>query len=117
MMTSKERILTAWSFKEPDRVPIELYLYPPAVGMPGSEIIQKFIDEEADRFGGVPGFDWVFFGIDTEYREEIVEDVPGRFKRTRKIYSTAVGDFDAVVLQDYDEMDPNDYIEAALDFC
>lgn len=109
-MTSKERLQTAWSFNEPDRVPIELRLYPPAIGLPRSEIIQKFIAEEADNFrGGVPGFDWGFFGMDCEYREEVIEDVPGKYKRTRKVYSTAIGDFDAIVIQNDDEFDVNDY--------
>ena len=108
-MTSKERIQTAWSFKEPDRVPIELTLYPPAKGMPRSEIVQKFIDEEADRFCGTPGFDWGFFGIDSEFSEEVVEDVPGKYKRIKKVFKTAVGDFDALVIQDFDELDPHDY--------
>ena len=108
-MTSKERIQTAWSFKEPDRVPIELTLYPPAKGMPRSEIVQKFIDEEADRFCGTPGFDWGFFGIDSEFSEEVVENVPGKYKRIKKVYKTAIGDFEALVIQDFDELDPHDY--------
>ena len=108
-MTSRQRLQTAWSYQEPDRVPIEIHLYAPAKGVPGSEIIEKFIAEEADNFTGVAGFNWGFFGIDAEYREEVVEDVPDKYRRIRRVYSTAVGEFDAITIQDYDELDPNDY--------
>jgi len=39
-MDSKSRILTAWSFQEPDRVPIEMELYAPAEGLPVADEIQ-----------------------------------------------------------------------------
>ena len=32
-MDSKSRLLKAWSFQEPDRVPLEIYLYGPARGL------------------------------------------------------------------------------------
>jgi Uroporphyrinogen decarboxylase (URO-D) len=108
-MDSKSRMLKAWNFEEPDRVPLEMRLYPPAKGLPGADKIREFQENEADNFMGVAGFDWGFVGLDTEYSEEIIEDVPGDFKRTLRTHSTPVGKFTAVTRQDYDENDPYDY--------
>ena len=76
-MDSRSRMLKAWSFQEPDRVPLEIYLYPPAKGLPGADRILDFQETEADNFRGVPGFNWGFMGLDTTYAEEVIEDVPG----------------------------------------
>ncbi len=121
-MNSKERMLKAWNFEEPDRVPIEIYLYPPAAGLPGADKIREFQDNEADNFRGVPGFDWGFMGIDSIYSEEVIEDVPGDFRRLLRTQTTSAGDFTAITRHLYDEMDPNDYhwekryIETVNDF-
>jgi len=121
-MDSKSRMLKAWSFEEPDRVPLEMYLYPPAKGLPGADKISEFQEKEADNFRGGAGFDWGFMGLDTVYTEEVMEDVPGKYKRLRRTHSTPAGNFTAVTRHFYDDADPNDYhwdkrfIETADDF-
>ncbi len=108
-MDSKTRLLTAWSFKEPDRVPIEIELYPPMRAFPGADKIIEFQEKEADNFIGVPGFSWGFLGLDSEYREETVEDIPGSCKLIKRTHSTPAGEFTALTRHFYGEMDPNDY--------
>ncbi|MDD5676633.1 MAG: uroporphyrinogen decarboxylase family protein [Kiritimatiellae bacterium] len=108
-MDSKSRMLKAWDFEEPDRVPLEMYLYPPAKGLPGADKISEFQEKEADNFRGVPGFDWGFLGLDNSYKEEVIEDIPGDFKRLRRTYSTPEGEFTAVTKHFYGDQDPNDY--------
>ena len=51
-MTAKERLRTAWRFAEPDRVPIEMQLYPPARGLPGADEIVAFQESEASNVAG-----------------------------------------------------------------
>ena len=108
-MDSKSRMLKAWSFEEPDRVPLEIYLYPPAKGLPGADKLLEFQEREADNFRGVAGFDWGFLGLDTDYTEEVIEDVPGEFKRIRKTNSTPAGKFTAITKHYYGDGDPNDF--------
>ncbi len=121
-MTAKERLLTAWRFEEPDRVPLEMVLYPPARGLPGADRIQAFQENEASNFCHVPGFDWGFMGVDAVYGEEVIEDVPGTFKRIRRRQQTSVGTFTAVTKHFYGDGDPNDfhwerrYVETLEDF-
>ena len=102
-------MLKTWNFEEPDRVPLEIYLYPPAAGLPGTDKIKDFQDNEADNFRAVTGFNWGFLGLDSVYSEKIIEDVPGDFKRILRTQSTSVGDFTAITRHLYDEMDPYDY--------
>lgn len=108
-MDSKSRLLTAWSFREPDRIPLEMYLYAPAKGLPGADRIQAFQDNEADNFRGVPGFNWGFMGLDTTYTEEVIEEVPGEFKRLRRTHLTPAGPFTAITKHFLDDADPNDF--------
>lgn len=114
-MDSKTRMLKAWRFEEPDRVPIEMFINPKCLemGLPGAEEIREFQENEADNFQYAPLFDWGFFGLDSEYREDCIEDVPGQFKRMRRLHSTPVGEFDAVTKHTYDDLfgdgDPGDY--------
>jgi hypothetical protein len=121
-MDSKARMLKTWNFEEPDRVPVEVYLYPPAKDLPGADEIRDFQENEADNFCGVPGFNWGFLGLESEYFEEVIEDVPGDFKRIKRTQSTAAGDFTAIVRFNYDDADVNDchwekrYIETLSDF-
>ncbi len=121
-MDSKSRMLRTWNFKEPDRVPIEIYHYTSADGLPGSDKIRDFQENEADNFRGVDGFDWGFLGLDSVYSEEVIEDVPDDFKRILRTQSTQVGDFTAVIKQNYDDMDKGDfywekrYIDTVDDF-
>lgn len=108
-MDSRERLLKVWSFKEPDRVPIHMYLSPSADGLPGADRIREFEQNEADNFRGVPGFDWGFLGLDAEYREEVIEEVSGKFKRIRKVYNTPAGEFTAVTRHNHDDLDKGDF--------
>jgi len=108
-MNPKERLQTAWRFAEPDRVPLEMQLYPPARGLPGADEIVAFQENEASNFCHVPGFAWGFMGLDAAYDEEVIEDVPGAFKRIRRRQRTAVGPFTAVTQHFYGDGDPNDY--------
>ncbi len=108
-MNSKDRLLAAWSFEEPDRVPIEIQISPVAREFPEARRIVAFIDREADNFGHAPGGDFGFFGLPASYREELIEDVPGQFRRFRRIYSTPVGEFYAITKHNYDELIPQDF--------
>lgn len=108
-MTSKERLLTAWSFREPDRVPVELNISEPARQFPEAERVVRFIDEEADNFYGAPGADWGFLGLPATYEEEVVEDVPGDFLRKRRVFHTEAGDFWALTRHKYEELNATDF--------
>lgn len=108
-MDSRTRMLTAWDFKEPDRVPLEIRLYASAEGLPGAEKILAFQENEADNFCGVEGFDWGFLGLDNDRKEEVIEEVPYQYKRIRKTISTPAGEFTAITRHNYDEGDPNDF--------
>ena len=108
-MDAKQRLLTAWSFEEPDRVPIEIQLAPAAREFPQAERIIDFIEHEADHIYGVRAADWGFCGLETSYREEMIEDVPGDFWRVRRVHVTAAGEFHAITKHNYDTLSPNDY--------
>ncbi len=108
-MDSRKRILKAWEFKEPDRVPIHMHLSPNAEGLPGADKIREFEQNEADNFKAVPCFDWGFLGLDCEYLEETIEEVPGEFKRIRKVYNTPAGKFTAVTRHNADDFDKGDF--------
>jgi len=108
-MTSRKRLLTAASFREADRVPIELIIGEKARQLPETQKIVEFIDTTADNFLGVPGADWGFFGLSTEYSEEIIEDVPNEFRRIRRTQKTNAGDFYAITKHFYPNLDSADY--------
>jgi len=108
-MDSKTRLLTAWSFREPDRVPIEIQLAPLAYEYPEAEPIIEFIENEADHFGGCRAVDWGFLGLPTTYYEEVIEEVPGEYYRMRRVHDTPAGQFHAITLHKYDTLTPNDF--------
>ena len=108
-MTSKERLLTAASFREPDRVPIELQIGEKARALPELKEIVAFIDGTADNFVSVPGVDWGFFGLDSQYSQEVIEDVPGAYRRMRRTHRTPAGDFYAITRHFYPHVDAADY--------
>ena len=108
-MDSKTRILTSWSFKEPDRVPIEIILSPAARKFPEAERILDFIENQADNFIGVPAGNWGFFGLKAAYREEKIEDSSPDYYRLKRIYDTAAGEFFAVTRHNYNELNPEDF--------
>ncbi len=111
-MDPKTRMLKAWNFEEPDRVPLEIRLNPNASELPGADEIADFVEKEAAKFCWSPLFDWGFLGLDSAYNEEVIEDVPGDFKRMLRTQSTPAGDFTAITRHLYDDLyggDPNDY--------
>jgi len=110
MMNSKTRLETAWAFKEPDRVPIEMSIPDYAKGLPGADKIIEFVENDADNFVGVPLFDWGFMGLDCRQNEdEVIEDISGKYKRIRHSVETAAGEFYAITQRFYDVRDPNDF--------
>jgi len=110
MMDSKTRLETAWAFKEPDRVPIEMSIPDYAKGLPGADKIIEFVENDADNFVGVPLFDWGFMGLDYRQNEdEVIEDIPGKYKRIRHSVETAAGEFYGITQRFYDVRDPNDF--------
>lgn len=127
-MDSKTRMLKALCFEEPDRVPLEMFIMPRCLELelPGAAEIHDFVENEADNFIGVAGFDWGFFGLDSEYYEECIAEEPGAFRRLRRVHVTAAGDFTALTKHNWDDLygegDPNDfhwekrYIETLDDF-
>jgi len=108
-MTSRERLEIAASFREPDRVPIELQTSDQARELPEMQRLLPFIDNEADNFLGAPGADWGFFGLDSAYTEEVVEDVPGEYQKIRRTHRTEVGEFYAITQHFYPNLDAADY--------
>lgn len=109
-MDSKTRLETAWSFKEPDRVPIELRVAPEARELPEAKRLVEFEKNEADNFlGATTLIDWGFFGLDSQYREEVIEDIPGDFKRIKRIHSTPAGEFYAITKHFHEELSSGDF--------
>ncbi len=108
-MDSRTRLETAWSFREPDRVPIELALHTNARELPEAEWLVDFEANKADNFLGAPAFAWGFFGLESEYTEEILEDVPGDYRRMKRTHTTEAGDFCAITKHRYDEYNPQDF--------
>lgn len=108
-MDSKTRLLNAWSFREPDRVPIEITLAEPAYAFPEAKRIAEFVENEADNMVHAPGAEWGFCGLATSYTEEVVEDVPGDYYRMRRVQTTPAGEFHAITLHKYGTLTPNDF--------
>ena len=110
MMNSKTRLETAWAFKEPDRVPIEMSIPDYVKGLPGADNIVEFVENDADNFVGVPLFDWGFMGLDCRWnKDEVIEDIPGKYKRIRHSVETSAGEFYGITQRFYDVRDPNDF--------
>jgi len=96
-MTHKQRLETAWSFREPDRVPIELRISPIAVEDPRSERLRELIAEHASNFAGCSPYNWGFFGWPASYTENVLEYREGEYTRGERICHTPAGDFREVV--------------------
>ena len=109
MMDSEKRLLKAWNFQEPDRVPIELQISPAAREYPEAEKIVEFIDNEADNFIYLPGADWGFFGIPVKEQYEEVIEQTDLFCRKKHTIDTEAGVFYAVTKHDFAEINKNDY--------
>jgi hypothetical protein len=103
-MTSKERFETAWSFREPDRVPIELQIDPIARQHPRAERLVQLVHEHTDNFFGTGAYSWGFCCLPAEYSERDLERRPGEWVRRELCYDTPVGPFTATIRQP--EFDP-----------
>jgi len=108
-MDATQRLLTAWSFQEPDRVPIEIQLAPAALDFPEAQRIIEFIENEADHFYGCRPVNWGFCGLPSTYTEEVIEEVPGEYWRLRRVHDTPAGRFHAQTLHKVDTLSPNDF--------
>ncbi|MHB9130703.1 MAG: uroporphyrinogen decarboxylase family protein [Armatimonadota bacterium] len=96
-MTHRERLETAWSFREPDRVPIELGLTELMQQDPRAARLIALVEEHADNFIGVPGASFGFLGFPyLGGREEVIEERPGEFKRILRVTETPAGTFTAI---------------------
>jgi len=100
-MTSKERLEKAWSFLEPDRVPIELRITQVAREHPAAKRLVQLIDEYADNFYGCERkvYDWGLLGRSSTYTERIIEYVPGEYTRKELMHTTTAGCFTAITRQ------------------
>lgn len=108
-MTSRERLLTAASFREPDRVPIELVIGDRARQLSAAQRLVELIDTHADNFIGVPGGNFGFFGLPSRYSEEVIEDVPDGYRRIRHTHCTDAGNFWAITKHNYPHLDSSDF--------
>jgi len=93
MMTHRERLETAWQFRQPDRVPIEISIPQSLRDDPRAARLAALIDEHADNFAGLPSPGAGFLGLPSEYREEVIEDRPGEYRLLLRVHETAVGTF------------------------
>lgn len=107
-MDSRTRLLTAWSFEEPDRVPIELEISPAAQTFPEAKHILDFIENQADNFIWVHGPDWQFCGVASSYHEETISE-DATYRRFCQVYETDAGEFFAVARHNVDELNPSDF--------
>ncbi len=107
-MTHRERLETAWSFREPDRVPIELGLDPIAREHPSAERLVRLADEHADNFFGAPGYDWGFLGQPATHAERVIEDT-GEFERIERTITTPAGEFTGIIRRPRFETGVEDY--------
>lgn len=108
-MTHKERFETAWSFKEPDRVPIEAYIIRMAEQDPRAQRLMQLIAEHADNVYGAGAYNWGFLGWKSEDENRTIEDRPGEYVRIERIHNTPVGKFTAITRQPHAEEYAPDY--------
>ena len=108
-MTSRDRLIAAWSFQEPDRVPIELRLDPALHNLPQAGRIAEFVDNEADNFIAVPSAYWDFFGLPVTERSETLDPSPEGHRRVKHVFSTPVGDFHRITRHSPHVSDPSDF--------
>ena len=102
-MTHRERLETAWSHEEPDRVPIELRIEASARTDPRAARLVELMDEHADNFFGARGYDWGFMGWPSSASKRVIEECPGEFTRWEHRLETPAGDFTAVARVPDDE--------------
>lgn len=98
-MNSRERFETAWSFREPDRVPIELRISREAAEDPAAERVLELIENHADNVYGARPFDWGFLGWESRETRRVIERRPGESVRFERVQETPSGRFVAVTRQ------------------
>jgi len=107
-MTHRERLETAWAFKQPDRVPIEIQIAQETQEDPRAARLTELIDEHADNFYVRGGYDWGFLGWPATYSEHVVEEHPGEFIRRERVFRTPAGPFKALTrAPDYEGAPPD----------
>jgi hypothetical protein len=104
-MSHRQRLETAWSFREPDRVPIELEVPQQVRQDPRAARLAELADEHASNFVCVWAMLSGFLGVETNYHEEVMEDRAGEYKRIKRVHETAAGTFTAVTYHPADELD------------
>ncbi|MBU0714340.1 MAG: hypothetical protein KJ964_03155 [Verrucomicrobia bacterium] len=106
MMTHRQRFETAWSFREPDRVPIEAMISPHSQKHPAAARLLELIDTVADNLIDVGGLNFGFIGLPVKRSEKtLIEDRPGEFQRYQLLRETAVGTFTAITYHPAGEID------------
>jgi len=107
MMTHRQRFETAWSFREPDRIPIEARISPHAQKHPAAARLLELIAAVVDNPIGVGGLNFgEFFGLPVTCQEKtLIEDRPGEFQRYQHCRETAAGTFTAITYHPAGELD------------
>ena len=95
-MTHRERIETAWSFQEADRVPIELQMRDGARKEPLAARLVELVDAHADNVHFAHWYDWGFLGWPSTRSERVIEHQVGEYIRKERIQSTTAGKLVAV---------------------
>ena len=95
-LTHRQRIETAWSFREGDRVPVEMHVSARIRQDPRAARLVALTDEHADCFLGAPGPSFGFLGFPSRYEETVIEDRPGEYTRRRRVHHCAAGTFTAI---------------------
>jgi hypothetical protein len=104
-MSHRQRLETAWNFREPDRVPVEMGVSSEVRNHPSGQRLLDLIAEHADNFAWAGGADWGFLGFPTTYHEETIEDKPGQYRRIRRTHETTAGTFTAITWHPAGEID------------
>ena len=97
-VSHRERLALAWSFREPDRVPIEMGLSPELRRHPKAGWLAELVDQHADNFVCLWGVGQGFLGFPSTYRETVIEDRPGEYRRLERVHETLAGAFRAVTV-------------------
>lgn len=105
-MNHKQRIETAWSFHEPDRVPMELMISPHAQKHPRAGRVLELIRSVADNVAEIGCLNSGFFGFPVLGQEEnVIEERAGEYQRKRRVIKTVAGTFTAVTYHPAGEID------------
>lgn len=105
-MTHKQRIETAWSFHEPDRIPIEVMISPHSQKHPAGARVMELIKTVADNVAMDACLCRSFFGFPILSQEEnIIEEQVGEYQRKCRVIKTIAGTFTAMTYHPAGEID------------